>query len=111
MGVAILCSASPNYNFAGHRMIEEIYAKKLFTIEIGENNGIYYGVVRSVAETKQHTARALSMRLLMMELSHIIRKRWIHLRRFPVPEPSPIITLEQDRTYNPRLITPPNGSH
>lgn len=93
-------------------MMQETSVKKTFVIEVGEDeHGLYYAIVKSVAEEKGRAVRAPNMRLLMTEVSKVVRKRSAHLHQFPLPDPSPIITLEQDRTYNPRIITPPNGSH
>lgn len=89
----------------------EFIIKKTFTVDVGEDAaGIYYAVVKSIPEQKDNTFRAHTIRVLMNEVSRVVRKRCAHLHRFPLPEKSPIITLEQDR-YSHRIITPPNGAH
>ena len=93
-------------------MTEETNIKKTFTIDIGEDGtGMCYAIVKSVQEKKGRSVSGYNMRMLMLGVSKLVRRRYNHLQRFPLPDPSPIITLEQDRTYNPRLITPPNGAH
>ena len=92
--------------------MEEIIAKKIFSIDIAEDaQGFCYGIIKSTGEAKGTACRKPNMKLLMSELGKRVRKRSAFLHKFPLKEPSPIITLEQDRSYNPRIITPPNGQH
>ncbi len=91
--------------------MEEPNIKKTFIVDIGEDEGgLYYAIVKSMQEGKGRAIRAPNMRLLMKEVAKMVRQRTRHIHRFPLPEPSPIVTLEQDR-YNSRIITPPNGAH
>lgn len=79
--------------------------KKLFDIEIGcdEDKGIYRANVVSSAEGKGKTIEAVSLKLVMVEVSKVVRKRAVHLRKFPLPEPSRIIGINGG---TPSIIVP-----
>ncbi len=91
-------------------MEEETNIRKIFDIGIGEADGIYYALVYSLLDMKKTPYRSINLRILLGEVSKLVRRRNNYLHRFPLKEPSPIITLEQDRIYNPRIITPGNGT-
>lgn len=69
--------------------------KKLFDVEIGhdEEKGFYRANVLSTAERKGKTIESVSLKLVMVEVSKVVRKRASLLRKFPPPEPSRIISI------------------
>lgn len=69
--------------------------KKLFDIEVGhdEEKGIYRANLVSTAENKGKTIEGMSLKLVMIEVSKVVRKRASLLRKFPPTEPSRIIGI------------------
>jgi len=82
--------------------------KRIFTIDIAEHAAGYYGVITSVAEEKALIIKAPTIRLMLAEISKQVKRRRVHLRRFPAPEKKRIITLDET-TWLKRVVTP-NGN-
>lgn len=79
--------------------------KRLFYVEIGydEEKGTYLANVVSVAENKGKSVEAMSLKLVMVEVSKILRKRNTQIRKFPLPEPSRIVSINGG---TPNIIIP-----
>jgi len=89
--------------------LPELEVKRIFAIDIGETETGLIAVVKSIVESKAAIIKAPNMRLMMAEISKIVKKRRSYLRRFPFT-PSSILTIEENMAKPARLILPSNGN-
>jgi len=70
-------------------------AKPIFKIQIWQGAHDLGAVVLSEEEGKATPLRAPTMKTLLDKINKAVKRRRSHLRRFPAPEPSLIVTLDQ----------------
>lgn len=83
---------------------------KLYSIYIAESETGFLATLISHKENKGMSISAPRMRLLLAEINKQIKKRSNFLRRFPMPLPRSILTIEESLAKPANLVIGSNGN-
>lgn len=75
--------------------------KKLFTVAIGEAEGVYFANVNSLTDGKNATCESSSMKILLVKMNKLIRVKAKQERLIPMPTKGRIIALNGDHVSEP----------